>query len=360
MVFGPFTGKDNHGCPVAFGAGFVSNEGADSFSWLLREFLECMGAAPKLMITDQDWGMKLAIERVLSGTRHRWCMWHIMLKLSDKVPKRILANDDLKKDLDSCVWSELLEPEQFEETWLAIMDQYGLQDESWFKTMFEQREYWIPAYFRDFPMGSLLKTTSFSESENSFFERYTKPYYNLADFIMQYNNGLDSQRNLTEKLDFVDSSKVPIMSTELLFEKHAASMYTDRIFQQVQDEIVEGHRRCRMKQCDVADNYEIYTLIDSHRNKCVVRHEVGTESYECNCKLFLRCGILCSHIFWVFKNHDLKLIPDRYFGTRWLKTSLLKEVHSDPNEESALTAGLHFISILMIFVAGIGFGVLFV
>ncbi|KAG6401155.1 hypothetical protein SASPL_138001 [Salvia splendens] len=40
MVFGPFTGKDNHRCPVTFGAGFISNEGADSFSWLLSEFVE--------------------------------------------------------------------------------------------------------------------------------------------------------------------------------------------------------------------------------------------------------------------------------------------------------------------------------
>ncbi|XP_042026561.1 protein FAR1-RELATED SEQUENCE 5-like [Salvia splendens] len=273
MVFGPFTGKDNHGCPVTFGAGFVSNEGADSFSWLLSEFVDCMGFAPKLIITDQDWGMKLAIERVLTSTRHRWCMWHIMMKLPEKVPKRILANEELKKDLDSCIWSELLEPEEFEETWLTIVDQYGLQNEAWFTTMFAHREYWIPAYFRDFPMGSLLKKTSFSESENSFFKRYTNPHFNLADFVMHYNSALDAQRNITERLDFSDASKVPILSTELLFEKHAAAMYTDRIFQQVQDEIAEAHRRCRMSHFELEDNTEIYTIMDSHRNKGVVRHE---------------------------------------------------------------------------------------
>ncbi|XP_042030902.1 protein FAR1-RELATED SEQUENCE 5-like [Salvia splendens] len=338
MVFGPFTGKDNHGCPVTFGAGFVSNEGADSFSWLLREFVDCMGFAPKLIITDQDWGMKLAIERVLTSTRHRWCMWHIMMKLPEKVPKRILANEELKKDLDSCIWSELLEPEEFEETWLTIVNQYGLQNEAWFTTMFAHREYWIPAYFRDFPMGSLLKTTSFSESENSFFKRYTNSHFNLADFVMHYNSALDAQRNITERLDFSDASKVPILSTELLFEKHAAAMYTDRIFQQVQDEIAEAHRRCRMSHFELEDNTEIYTIMDSRRNKGVVRHEVSTESYQCDCKLFLRRGILCSHIFWLFKNHDVKEIPSTYIGTRWLKTSLLKSVHNDPSEESSTSA----------------------
>ncbi|XP_042009722.1 protein FAR1-RELATED SEQUENCE 4-like [Salvia splendens] len=267
-----------------------------------------MGFAPKLILTDQDWGMKLAIERVLTSTRHRWCMWHIMMKLPEKVPKRILANKELKKDLDSCIWSELLEPEEFEETWLTIMDQYGLQNVSWFTTMFTQREYWIPAYFRDFPMGSLLKTTSFSESENSFFKRYTKPHFNLADFVMHYNNALDAQRNISERLDFSDATKVPILSTELLFEKHAADMYTDRIFQQVQDEIVEAHRRCRMTHFEMEDNTEIYTITDSLRNKVVVRHEVGTESYHCDYT---------------------------YIGTRWLKTPLLKSAHCDPSEEAS-------------------------
>ncbi|KAG6401027.1 hypothetical protein SASPL_137872 [Salvia splendens] len=237
MVFGPFTGKDNLGCPVTFGVGFMSNEGADAFSWLLSEFVYCMGFAPK-----------------------------------------------------------------------------------------------------DFPMGSLLKTTSFSESENSFFKRYTKPYFNLADFVMHYNSALDAQRNITERFDFSDASKVPILSTEHLFEKHAAAMYTDRIFQQVQDEIIEADRRCRMSHFEMGDNTEIYTIMDNHRNKGVVRHEIGTESYHCDCKLFLWRGISCSHIFWLFKNHDVKEIQGTYIGTRWLKTPLLKSVHNDQSEEASTSA----------------------
>ena len=190
-------------------------------------------------------------------------------------------------------------------------------------------------------MGSLLKTTSFSESENSFFKRYTKPHFILADFVMHYNSALDAQRNISERLDFSDATKVPIMSTELLFEKHAAAMYTDRIFQQVQDEIVEAHRRCRMTHFEMEDNTEIYTITDSNRNKGVVRHEVGTESYHCDCKLFVRRGILCCHIFWLFKNHDVKELPEPYIGTRWLKTPLLKSVHCDPSDEASSDTGLY-------------------
>ncbi|KAG6406028.1 hypothetical protein SASPL_133624 [Salvia splendens] len=115
-------------------------------------------------------------------------------------------------------------------------------------------------------------------------------------------------------------------------------MYTDHIFQQVQDEIVEAHRRCRMSHFEMEDNTEIYTIMDSHRNKGVIRHEVGTESYHCDCKLFLRRGILCSLIFWLFKNHDVKEMSGTYIGTRWLKTPLLKSVHNDPSEEASTSA----------------------
>ena len=70
MIFAPFTGKDNHSRPVTFGVGLLSSEGKESYSWLFVCFVRCMGVAPKLIITDQDWGIKLAVQQVLLQTRH--------------------------------------------------------------------------------------------------------------------------------------------------------------------------------------------------------------------------------------------------------------------------------------------------
>ena len=170
MIFAPFTGKDNHGKPITFAAGLLANEGTESFSWLFNQFVKCMGSAPKLIVTDQDLAMKSAIQNVLVNTRHRWCMWHIMNKLADKVSKVLRANEDFKKELSDCVWSELIEPEEFEVTWKGIMEKYGLEGDDWFEPMFASRKFWVPAYFRDFPMSSLMRTTSVSESQNIFFQ----------------------------------------------------------------------------------------------------------------------------------------------------------------------------------------------
>ncbi|XP_042023032.1 protein FAR1-RELATED SEQUENCE 5-like [Salvia splendens] len=123
MIFTPFTGKNNHGRPVTFAAGLVCNEKTRAFAWLFRHFVECMGVAPKMIVTDQDLGMRSAIEEVLVGTRHGWCMWHIMHKLATKVPNRLLRAEDFKKEFNACVWTDLLE------------------DVDWFNTFFPQHDF---------------------------------------------------------------------------------------------------------------------------------------------------------------------------------------------------------------------------
>ncbi|XP_042041333.1 protein FAR1-RELATED SEQUENCE 5-like [Salvia splendens] len=175
MIFTHFTGKDNHGRPVTFAVGLVCSEKTGAFAWLFRHFVECMGVAPKMIVTDQDMGMRSAIEEVIVGTRHRWCMWHIMHKLANKVPNRLLRDDEFKKEFNACVWSDLVEPDEFEDEWNRLVEQHQLEDIDWFNTLYAYRQFWIPAYFRDFPIGSMIRTTSISESENSFYKNFLKP-----------------------------------------------------------------------------------------------------------------------------------------------------------------------------------------
>ncbi|XP_047951433.1 protein FAR1-RELATED SEQUENCE 3-like [Salvia hispanica] len=69
MIFTPFTGKDNHGKPVTFAAGLVCNEKTGAFAWLFKHFVECMGVAPKMIVTDQDLGMRSAIQERNARTK---------------------------------------------------------------------------------------------------------------------------------------------------------------------------------------------------------------------------------------------------------------------------------------------------
>lgn len=67
MIFTPFTGKDNYGRCVTFGAGLISNEDVEAYSWILEKFILCMGKHPNVIITDQDPALKIAVEKVLPG-----------------------------------------------------------------------------------------------------------------------------------------------------------------------------------------------------------------------------------------------------------------------------------------------------
>ena len=85
MVFVPFTGIDNNKRCVTFGAGLLCNEEADSYVWLLECFLRAFKTQPKIVLSDQDSAMRIAIRQVFNKSIHRFFLWHITSKLQIKV-----------------------------------------------------------------------------------------------------------------------------------------------------------------------------------------------------------------------------------------------------------------------------------
>ncbi|KAH6806080.1 hypothetical protein C2S51_030911 [Perilla frutescens var. frutescens] len=330
MIFAPFTGKDNHGKLVTFGASLLCGEDKEAYGWVLSKFKECMGQGPKMIITDQDPALSIAVERALVGTRHRLCMWHIMLKVPEKVPSHLRKDELFTERFNASVWTDLIEPLEFEQKWKDIIEDFDLTDEIWFKSMYDLRKYWIPAYFRDFSMSGLCRTTSTSESVNNFYSGYLDKNSNLLAFFMQFESALKSQRHANEQLNSADESRLPQLSTPLLLEKHAATIYTTQIFLKVQKQIEAACYDC------VVDKIHDH---ESTRNYCVNDCEKGVfnvmlnkvDSYvACSCKKFVRDGLLCSHAFLILKDLKLSAIPDMYVVSRWTKSARLNPIHDLP------------------------------
>ncbi|XP_057779890.1 protein FAR1-RELATED SEQUENCE 5-like [Salvia miltiorrhiza] len=325
MIFTPFTGRDNHGKCLSFGAAIISREDVDSYSWVLEKFVECVGNAPPLLITDQDPGLKKAVAAVWPQTRHRYCMWHITMKVAEKMPQRLRDSTEFKTNFGNFVWSEFDEPAVFEENWKNLMDEYDLSDNRWFSDMFDDRSHWIPAYFRDVSMSGLFRTTSLSESENSYFKR-----------------ALEAQRHNYHKTTFADETGVLPMKTRLKIEKHAATIYTNNIFKEVQEEIVASQTYCNMYKMEEQVDESIYTVHDNIDGKFVVRHRLSDAYTYCSCNLFVRKGILCKHIFLAFRTLQVERIPDKYISVRWSKFSRLSamvpgfDLGSAPSQNSVI------------------------
>ena len=128
MIFAPFTGLDNHRLCVSFGAAFLSDEKSESFMWLFDKFLDAMGGHMLVcLITDQDPAMKVAINAKFPLTTHRFCIWHIMRKLSEKVGSCLNGDDAFLSRFKSCVYNSET-PFEFEQEWQSIVTEFGLQN----------------------------------------------------------------------------------------------------------------------------------------------------------------------------------------------------------------------------------------
>ncbi|XP_074292575.1 protein FAR1-RELATED SEQUENCE 5-like [Silene latifolia] len=164
MLFTPFTGVDHHKRPVTFASALLFHEDEDSFTWVFQKFLDAMGQRePHCKITDQCAGIKLGLRAVFKHANRKYCMWHIMQKLTDKVGPVISKETDFVSRLNAIVWDAKLEPLEFEAKWCQLVNEHNLEGNSRLSTMFRKRRKWIPAYFRDVPMGCLLRTTQRSE-----------------------------------------------------------------------------------------------------------------------------------------------------------------------------------------------------
>ncbi|KAG7994548.1 hypothetical protein I3843_01G062800 [Carya illinoinensis] len=105
IPFAPFVGVNHHGQSILLGAGLLSSEDTSTFVWLFRAWLECMnGRAPKAIITDQDRAMKSSIALVFPDTRHRYCLWHIIRKLPEKLGSHTMYNAGLKTSIQNALY----------------------------------------------------------------------------------------------------------------------------------------------------------------------------------------------------------------------------------------------------------------
>jgi len=58
---------------------------------------------PQCVITDQCPGIKNAYPKIFNKSIHKYCMWHIMQKMPEKVGRAICNDTDFMADINSVV-----------------------------------------------------------------------------------------------------------------------------------------------------------------------------------------------------------------------------------------------------------------
>ncbi|KAK9689763.1 hypothetical protein RND81_09G079200 [Saponaria officinalis] len=327
MVFTPFTGVDNHKRCVTFAAGLIAKENVESFSWLFENYLKAMGGCyPITLITNQCLGIKAGVEKVFSGIiEHIYCMWHIMKKMPEKVGSTISRDTDFLKEITGIVWGDDIEPVEFEEQWKLIIDKYELHENEWLTQIFEMRESWIPSYFRDTYLGGIIRTTSRSESENSFFGHFTNPHLSLVEFWMRFQTAMDAQRWKHSKLIADSKNSSPVLSTPLKLERQGSEFYTPNFFYEFQEELKQACFQCGLEKIVYKETAENISVADREKKK--VYEVVSSENkFMYSCKRFERFGVLCRHIMWVLKDKGFEEIPPDYLLSRWRKNASCRPI----------------------------------
>ncbi|GJS92960.1 FAR1-related sequence 9-like protein [Tanacetum coccineum] len=318
MVFVPFKAIDNHRRSVTVGSGLLKKETAEACGWLFRAFKKAFVRPPNIVVTDQDGAMRLVVAAEFPESKHRLCMWHII----------IYDDTDFKDKFGKIVWNMFIGPEEFEDRWNKLMEEFNLVNHKWLSKMYRLRSSWVPAFFVDSPLCGLMRTTSRSESENSFFSYFTSSGSTLVKFMLCYESAMERQRHTQEKLDHQSFDSFPALLTPLPIEQHAAKVYTRSLFIRVQKEIVAGSWLCSIT-CMSSDEGCTVCIIDEEKIKHVGLPEViDKESTSENVEEEIN---LHQKVTGHYKNFKVSCIPDLYILRRWAKDLIPPDMKNKKN-----------------------------
>ncbi|GMP48892.1 hypothetical protein CsSME_00016081 [Camellia sinensis var. sinensis] len=323
MPFAPFIGVNHHGQLILLGCGLLCNESTETFVWLFRSWLSCMSdAPPKAIITDQCRAMQNAIEIVFPKAQHRWCLWHIMKKIPEKL-RGYSQYEHIKLALENAVYDSFTKAE-FDKEWQAMISKFNLYDNEWLGALYGERHRWVPVYVKDIFWAG-MSIAQRNESMSAFFDGYVNSKTTLKQFVELYDNALRSKVEKEKKADFKSRHKLYDCLTIYGFEKQFRATYTNAKFKEFQGEL-KRLIYCNpllVKEEGSISTYHVkeFVVVDEKLKpmEFVVYYNSTECEVQCMCRLFEFRGIMCGHSLCVLIARCINEVPDKYIMPRWRK-----------------------------------------
>lgn len=159
------------------------------------------------------------------------------------------------------------------------MSEYGLEDDDWFSKRFSIRESWIPAHFKEIALSGLMRTTSRSESANSFFSRIIGYKHALVEFCLRFDMALEDQRHKELQEDHMSLHTMHVLKTSWAIEKHGAEVFMHEIFQDFQHELLADRDHCLVEMMAHDGEVKTVTIRDGYKKLRVVTYNTTTSTY---------------------------------------------------------------------------------
>ncbi|TXG59268.1 hypothetical protein EZV62_013841 [Acer yangbiense] len=123
------------------------------------------------------------------------------------------------------------------------------------------------------------------------------------------------------KADYDTINTAPVLKTPLPMEKHAAELYTRKLFMKFQEELVETLSfSTKVENEDAVTTYWVAKFGESNK-AYFVSFDVREMKITCSCQMFEYSGLLCRHILTVFSETNALTVPSRYVLKRWTRNA---------------------------------------
>ncbi|XP_043699966.1 protein FAR-RED IMPAIRED RESPONSE 1-like [Telopea speciosissima] len=150
--------------------------------------------------------MAKALNEMWPETWHGLCTWHIMQNGIKHLGNLMKGGSHFLQDLKKCIFE--YEKIQFEDAWLKLLSDYGVDNNSWLNHIYELKYKWARCYMKNtFTLG--MRSTQLSESLNSDMKDYLKSTLDIVQFFKHFERVVNDKRANELKAEFDSRNKLP-------------------------------------------------------------------------------------------------------------------------------------------------------
>ncbi|XVE91277.1 hypothetical protein DITRI_Ditri20bG0140600 [Diplodiscus trichospermus] len=318
-----FVGVNHHGQPILLGCGLLADDTFETYVWLFRAWLTCMsGRPPQTIITDQCRAMQGAISEVFPRAHHRLHLSHVMRSILENLGE--LQESGVFQMILNRTVCDSVKVDEFEMGWDDMIRRFGIIDNEWLHTLYEERERWAPVYLKDTFFAGMCSFQN-GESMSSFFDGYVHKQTSLKEFFDMYDLVLQKKHKKEAVSDLESRFSSPVLKTRCNYELQVSKLYTNEIFRRFQDEVVMMTYCFSITQVHANGAVVTYMIKEREdgdqgdvRNFEVMYDKAGMD-IRCICSCFNLNGYLCRHGLHVLSYNGVKEIPFQYILSRWRK-----------------------------------------